>query len=141
MAARSPGALHPPGCFNAGSCSFERGLRVGAPCHPTQGGLRAFGNHQAVTVVIAPPASQINVAIYAVDDAHAEFFLVEPCRGFDVRRGDLEVGKMGEGSFHDEFLLSALVARTVICRSCINHEPHHVFGEGQLSDSNYPLNK
>lgn len=103
VAAGGPGALH--ACrFDALRRGLERCLGVGAPGHPAQGGLLAFGHHEAVAVVVAP-ATQVDVAVHPVHDAHSEFFLVEPRRSLNVRAGDFEVGKMGEGSFHDEVLL------------------------------------
>ncbi|MNW57383.1 hypothetical protein D3C74_351900 [compost metagenome] len=103
VAAGGPGAQDPRR-FDPLGGGFEGCLGVAAPGHPAQGRFRSFRDNQAVAVVVAP-AAQVDVAVHTVDDAHAELFLVEPCRGFNVRGGDLKVGKMGEGSFHVEFLL------------------------------------
>ena len=135
VAAGGPAALD-AGCFDALGCGFQGGLGVGAPGHPAQGSFRTFGEDQAVAVVVAP-AAQVDVAVHAVDDAHAELFLVEPCRGFDVRGGDLEVGKMGEGSFHVEFLLSTDCLEWGRCRSSNQTEAREVFGEEAFTDATY----
>ena len=81
--AGGPGALDAGGLDALGG-GLKGGLGVGAPGHPAEGRLRAFGDDQAVAVVVAP-AAQVHVAVHAVDDGQAELLLVEPGRRLDVR--------------------------------------------------------